>query len=997
MLALAFIMVAGLALLPLDGVAYAQTAGPRLSGAVPPEGTSVGLSWTAVDDADDYELIKQDRSVGTWSRMTITDASYTDTSVTAGKTYGYYVRANVGDTQTSWSNYYEVTIPGGTPAPPKPAAPANVTVLADGLTAVNVSWDAVAGADSYSIYRWDGSAGTWIHNLTGTSHRDTGLTSGTTYSYNVRAVNAAGPGDWSGYQSVALATATAEPELSFTHTSREVVDLTWTQVAGTDVEYDLERMTDVTGGAVSDVDWARLPDALLTVRNYTDDEAVYVGGSTSTRYYYRVRAVVDGTPGDWSNEVSVPIPVSGSIPAAPVLSVTSADLRSITVEWDAVEDAASYEIRWKVGDGEYSSPMSVARRTSYRHTGLTRETKYTYQVRSKNVNGLSEWSDAVSAETASREQSGEGTLAIPSSFRVVSATDKSKDAGEKIGLKLSWIRVTGATGYKIMVWVPHLTADDGTTVDAGTSAHNTWRMLTQVADPADVTTHAAIKTLTGASTTVTLRGKVAVDGDTAGTADAAGYLRLAADMPYYFVILAEKNENASMDMSNWSTPVQGMAKALKPDPPTGLKAMTTGSTSIWLSWTAPDSNVTMNPTGYTISFSSRAGSGHINVKGTTYAHTNLRPGTDYYYRVRATNSNSAPSAWEPSQSSQPTQVKATTAPRDLAMPTGLKAADATGAGADGDISTSNDNVPGIKVSWGKVAGATMYEIQRWTGTKWMSLKSDITGTSYTDMHVDTANELMAATTYHYIVRATNGEITSPWSDSVAGLTRGAVYMPALTLHPTGQTLVRITWTGVTGATGYELEYQAGNRDADYFADDRNDRSELMLDGSPMYHVHSGRKPGTRYSYRMRAILPHTKSDWSAVAQVVTRPTTPTLSAAKDSDTPTTVINLKWARIAVPGVTAPGGSDAAAVAAGTYEVQSRPTTGASTDWAAVDISGGLTECLATNSVMCGFSVTGLTTGTKYYFRIRVSLSETALGDPAVPAVTSYWHMATATTD
>ncbi len=992
-IALALILAASPGLPLLDGVAYAQSAAPTLT-AVNAPGGGVQVSWTAVTGADSYELYKQQEG-GSWgAAMSMTATTYTDSNVTAGASYFYIVRAVAAGVPGGWSNTQKVTIPGGTAAP---TGQPTLTATASGTTAVALSWTAVSGAATYDLRRWNGSTSSWDaiggNNLSGTSFTDSGLASGSEYYYVIRAVNAGGNGPWSsengvGYSSVTLATTTAEPVLTLTHTSREVVDLSWTQVSGTGVEYDLERMTDVSGGAVSDVDWARLPAALLTAREYTDSDAVYVGGSTSTRYHYRVRAVVDGTPGEWSNEVSVPIPVSGSIPAAPSVRVTSADLRSITVEWDTVEDAASYEIRWKVEDGEYTTPRTVSG-TSFRHSSLTRETKYTYQVRSKNVNGYSEWSDAASGETASREQSGEGTLAIPSSFRVVSATDKDKDdAVDRLGLKLTWVRVTGATSYQIMAWVAKLTATDGTETDV-----NQWRVLTQVDDPDADAAVDEIETLTGASTTVTLRGMIAVQ-NTDNTAAETTYLRLKSDTPYYFVILAEKNENNSMDMSNWSTPVQGMAKALKPDAPTGLKAITTGSTSIWLSWDAPGADVTKNPTGYTISFSSTAGSGHINVKGTTYAHTGLRPGTAYYYRVRATNSNSAPSAWEPSQSSQPTQIKATTAPRDLDMPSGLSAADATGAGDDGNLGTADD-VPGIKVSWGKVSGATMYEVQKWTGSAWVSLTTT-NKTSYTDMDDGDTDEniLMASTPYHYIVRATNGEITSPWSDSVTGLTRGAVYMPTLTLIPTGQTLVRLTWTGVSGATGYELEYQDGNRDAAYFNDDRNDRLELERPGSPGYYVHSGRKPGTRYSYRMRAILPHTKSDWSTVAQVVTRPATPTLTAAKDADTPTTVITLKWDRLSVAGVTAAGGTALGTIDG--YQLQQRAATGADTNWG--DISGAsLVTDTCTATVKCEVSVTGLTTGTKYYFRIRVNLTATELGDPAVPAVTSYWHMATATTD
>ena len=57
-------------------------------------------------------------------------------------------------------------------------------------------------------------------------------------------------------------------------------------------------------------------------------------------------------------------------------------------------------------------------------------------------------------------------------------------------------------------------------------------------------------------------------------------------------------------------------------------------------------------------------------------------------------------------------------------------------------------------------------------------------------------------------------------------------MPTLTLVPTGQTLVRLTWTGVSGATGYELEYDrtAITGRCLYFNDDRNDRLKLELAG-----------------------------------------------------------------------------------------------------------------------------------------------------------------------
>ena len=119
-IALALILAASPGLPLLDGVAYAQLAGPaNLVGNVPPGTTTVTLSWDAVTGATGYQVVKQDRAVGTWSDppIAVSGTSYTDPDSEAGKTYGYYVRAVEGTTEGSWSQYLEVAVPGGTAAP----------------------------------------------------------------------------------------------------------------------------------------------------------------------------------------------------------------------------------------------------------------------------------------------------------------------------------------------------------------------------------------------------------------------------------------------------------------------------------------------------------------------------------------------------------------------------------------------------------------------------------------------------------------------------------------------------------------------------------------------------------------------------------------------------------------------------------------------------------------------------------------------------------------
>lgn len=77
--------------------------------------------------------------------------------------------------------------------PLAPAAPTNVSAV-PGTRQVSLSWTASVNATSYNIYRAtvSGQEVLWMSGVTGTSFLDTGLMSGTTYYYEVTAVNASG-------------------------------------------------------------------------------------------------------------------------------------------------------------------------------------------------------------------------------------------------------------------------------------------------------------------------------------------------------------------------------------------------------------------------------------------------------------------------------------------------------------------------------------------------------------------------------------------------------------------------------------------------------------------------------------------------------------------------------------------------------------------------------------------------------------------------------------
>jgi fibronectin type 3 domain-containing protein len=65
-----------------------------------------------------------------------------------------------------------------------------------GNNQVSLSWGAVAGATSYNIYRSTtaGQQGSSVGTSTSTSFVDTGAINGTSYFYQVTAVNAGGEG-----------------------------------------------------------------------------------------------------------------------------------------------------------------------------------------------------------------------------------------------------------------------------------------------------------------------------------------------------------------------------------------------------------------------------------------------------------------------------------------------------------------------------------------------------------------------------------------------------------------------------------------------------------------------------------------------------------------------------------------------------------------------------------------------------------------------------------
>src|SRR5262249_24014269 len=135
--------------------------------------------------------------------LTPTTTSVSDTGLTASTAYRYRVRAR--DAAGNMSGYSAIASPTTTNGPDTtpPNSPTNLAATAPTGTQVKLTWTGSTdnvGVTGYLVERCQGAGcSTFVQVLTptGTSVSDTGLTSGTSYSYRVRATDAAG--NLSGY------------------------------------------------------------------------------------------------------------------------------------------------------------------------------------------------------------------------------------------------------------------------------------------------------------------------------------------------------------------------------------------------------------------------------------------------------------------------------------------------------------------------------------------------------------------------------------------------------------------------------------------------------------------------------------------------------------------------------------------------------------------------------------------------------------------------------
>jgi fibronectin type 3 domain-containing protein len=157
--------------------------------------SSVALSWDSVDSGTEttkYNVYRGTTESGnlvgkTKIASSLTGVTYSDTSVVTSTTYYSQVTAENSKGESAGSNEAKALV-GTLPAP------ANLTGSA-GLGQVNLVWDSVVGATGYNVYRGTTLSGSLSgktkigSGLTVTNYTDAMVTYGTTYYYQVTAID----------------------------------------------------------------------------------------------------------------------------------------------------------------------------------------------------------------------------------------------------------------------------------------------------------------------------------------------------------------------------------------------------------------------------------------------------------------------------------------------------------------------------------------------------------------------------------------------------------------------------------------------------------------------------------------------------------------------------------------------------------------------------------------------------------------------------------------
>jgi len=832
--------------------------------------TSVTISWKSVANATGYDLLFNG------SVYSLTTISKTFTGLGSNIGFRFQVRAKNANGTSAYSAEQTVT------TAPKPPTSISATSTTNSVT---IKWNKVTGAGTYTV-----NFNNRNHMVSGgsTSLKIDNLNSNTTYNYKICCNNADGSGAFSAVKSIKTQAAVSSqtpqtPSGIIKKSTDSSAEIRWSAVSGA-TGYDLK-----FNGSVYSLTG--------TSKNFT-------GLNANTGYKFQVCAKNAKGTSPYSAEQTVT-----TAPKAPTGISATSTANAATINWNKVVGATGYTLNFNNRDYNLGSGV-----TSYTVSGLNPKTTYSYKMCCKNADGTGAYGASHSVATQAMPPG------VPTGIQK-KATDNS--------VTVSWNPVANATGYdfKFVGRIYNQTSTSRTVAGLSSNTGYKYQVRAKNADgagaySAEQTVTTAPKAPTGIKATSTANA-VTVSWDK--VTGAAGYVLNLNNKDYHIGAAATSytvsglNPKTTYSYKMCSKGVDGTGaystsrsvttQAVLPGVPTGIQKKAT-TDSVTVSW-----NPVTNATGYDLYFSRQT----YSQTGTSKTLTGLSGGLEYDFQVRAKNADGAgpysavqtvqtvpdPPSYATAESTansvtiswnarsgatgyivhfndrdydingnNNTSLSVSGLQHNTTYSYKIGCKNAYGTGAYGTVRsvktqsllpaapsgiTKRSTDDSVTFSWSPVSGATGYDLM-------------FNGETYSQTAPEkTFTGLEPNKPYSFKVRAKNAYGAGAYSPEHTVTT--APKAPANITSKNSDTEVELEWDAVSGATGYELDFDGKT------SNETGTKKKI-----------TGLNPNTKYPYKVRSKNGDGASGYSPTKTAHTAPKSPSgLKASTDEDS----ADLSW--------------------------------------------------------------------------------------------------------
>ena len=286
-----------------------------------------------------------------------------------------------------------------------------------------ITWNAVEGAEKYRLFLKNSSGG-WskLADTANTSIIHTAPKSGSTYTYTLRCVDAAGSKFTSGYNNTGWKYTynMATPRITSVTGTSSGVKITWGAVTNAK-KYRVFYKN-------SSGSWSKIADTASTSLTHT-------AAKPGNTYTYTVRCVRSNGSVFTSGYNNTGASYSYML-ATPSITALTNTTNSVKITWGAVAGAQKYRVFYKNSSGGWTGIGNTASTTLY-HTGIKSGTAFTYTVRCLTSDGKT--------YTSNFNKTGwKHTY-----YAQLREPEITKFENTKNGTKLTWDAVAGAQKYRV--------------------------------------------------------------------------------------------------------------------------------------------------------------------------------------------------------------------------------------------------------------------------------------------------------------------------------------------------------------------------------------------------------------------------------------------------------------------------------------------------------------------------------------------------------------------